>query len=95
MRLLAPVIAAALALVSPAAAQMGDIVCLSDKGLNERLKRDYGARREGYGVRTPDTMIEVWVIPRTGEWTLVQRYAGGRACIVAMGQHWEGDLPPA
>jgi hypothetical protein len=38
-------------------------------------------------------VVEVWAVPSTGEWTLVQTYAGGQSCIVAMGENWEGLNP--
>ena len=55
-----------------------------------------GAERQGMGLRDPDTMLEVWVNPRDGEWMIVQNYANGTSCIVAMGEHWEtGPAGPA
>jgi hypothetical protein len=31
-------------------------------------------------------------VPSTGEWTLVQSYADGRTCIIAIGENWEGPV---
>jgi hypothetical protein len=39
-------------------------------------------------------MIEVWADPQ-GRWTLVQRYATGLSCILAMGDYWTALPPPA
>ena len=57
-----------------------------------KLERDFGAQRQGGGVRGPDAVVEIWTVPSTGEWTLVQSYASGRACIVAMGENWEDTI---
>ncbi|MFZ5963663.1 hypothetical protein ACOXXX_11975 [Thalassococcus sp. BH17M4-6] len=55
-----------------------------------------GAERQGMGLRDPDTMLEVWVSRGNGEWLIVQNYANGTSCIVAMGEHWEpADPGPA
>lgn len=44
------------------------------------------------GLRDPETILEVWVIVRNGDWVIVQNYANGTSCIVAMGENWEGSL---
>ena len=38
-------------------------------------------------------MLEVWT-KASGDWTLVQAYANGTACILAMGEAWEGIIAP-
>ncbi|WP_146173094.1 hypothetical protein [Sulfitobacter mediterraneus] len=52
------------------------------------------AERRALGFRGPETLLEVWIDPRTQDWTLVQTYTNGTSCIIAMGEHWE-DLTPA
>lgn len=54
-----------------------------------RLEQTHRAARQGCGMRGPDALLEIWSIPATGEWTLVQTYASGKSCIVAMGDNWE------
>ena len=44
-------------------------------------------------MRGPNTLLEMWIAPSSGDWTLVQNYADGRSCIVAIGEHWE-QIPP-
>lgn len=74
----------------PLAAQspIAEVVCAPRADLVDRLTRQYGARLAGQGVRNIEMVMEVWATPR-GDWTLVQSYADGRACIVAMGEMWE------
>ncbi|MEM1065699.1 MAG: hypothetical protein AAGJ74_09380 [Pseudomonadota bacterium] len=82
-------IALAIALPASADARIADIICDDRETLRDRLQLNYGAQMTGRGVRGPDTVLEVWSAPGSGDWTLVQSYANGRACIVAMGQSWE------
>ena len=84
-----------LCLLAPAAeARIADVVCDDHDRMVTRLQRDYGASLQSRGLRGPDAILEVWIVARTGDWTLVQSYANGQSCIVAMGEGWE-TLAPA
>lgn len=74
-----------------AADPVGEVICAERSEMLRRLEVEYGATRQGRGLRGPDAVIEVWAVRSTGEWTLVQSYADGRACIIAMGENWEGE----
>jgi len=50
-----------------------------------------GAERQGMGLRDPETTLEIWVMQDSGDWLIVQNYANGTSCIVAMGEHWENS----
>lgn len=80
------------ALPSHAEARLSDVSCDDSPRLVSMLKNDLGAERQGTGLRDPETMLEVWVTKRSGEWMIVQNYANGTSCIVAMGEHWEASL---
>jgi hypothetical protein len=82
-----------LAVPAVAQAQMSDVSCDDSARMTETLKVVLGAERQGAGLRDPETMLEVWVTARNGDWVILQNYANGTSCIVAMGEHWEG--PPA
>ena len=73
-------------------AQMSDVRCDDSTRMTETLKEVIGAERQGMGLRDPETMLEVWVTARNGDWVIVQNYANGTSCIVAMGAHWERPL---
>lgn len=77
-----------------AQAQMSDLTCDDSTRLSQMLSEVMGAERRALGLREPETLLEVWIDPRTADWTLVQSYANGTSCIIAMGEHWE-DLSPA
>lgn len=73
-------------------AEMSDVSCDDSARMLSMLTEVLGAERQGMGLRDPETMLEVWVTRRNGEWMIVQNYANGTSCIVAMGEHWEARL---
>ena len=70
-------------------AKMSDVSCDDSARMLSMLTEVLGAERQGMGLRDPETMLEVWVTRRSGDWMIVQNYANGTSCIVAMGEHWE------
>lgn len=73
-------------------ASIADVSCDDRARMTSMLTEVLGAERQGMGLRDPETMLEVWVTRRNGEWLIVQNYANGTSCIVAMGEHWESQL---
>lgn len=74
-------------------ARMSDVRCDDSARMTQTLQEVMGAERQGMGLRDPETMLEVWVTARNGDWMIVQNYANGTSCIIAMGEHWEGSRP--
>ena len=85
-------IVSALLWPSNSTAQMADLDCDDSARLAETLTEVLGATRQGIGLRDPDTTLEIWVQARNNDWFVVQSYANGTSCIVAMGESWEGEL---
>ena len=79
-------------LPSLASAGLSDVSCDDSTRMTETLTDVLGAKRQGTGLRDPETMVEIWVTARNGDWLIVQNYANGTSCIVAMGEHWEATL---
>lgn len=81
-----------LLLASPAAAEtpIAEVICVPRAELLQRLS---GAQVTGSGLRDAEAVLEVWT-KASGDWTLVQSYANGTACILAMGEAWEAVIPP-
>lgn len=77
------------ATTAQAASPIAEVICDDRETMTQKLQQSYGAIRQGRGTRGPEAMLEVWMVPSTGAWTLVQSYATGRTCIVAMGENWE------
>ena len=74
-----------------AAAQISDVSCDDSARMTATLQNVLGAERQGMGLRDPETTLEIWVTQTSGDWILVQNYANGTSCIVAMGEYWESQ----
>lgn len=81
--------------VQGTAAGLGDVVCDDSARLEAQLTQNSGAQKQGWGMREPDTLIEVWIVPGSGDWTMVQTHANGTSCIVAFGEHWHSLMTEA
>lgn len=81
-----------LALSAPAMAQtpIAEVICAPRAEILSRLQ---GATITGSGLRDAEAVLEVWA-KASGDWVLVQSYANGTACILAMGEAWESVTPP-
>jgi hypothetical protein len=81
-----------LALGAPALAEtpLAEVICAPRAEIVTRLQ---GAVLTGSGLRDSEAVLEVWAKP-SGDWVLVQSYANGTACILAMGEAWEATVPP-
>ncbi len=81
-----------LVLCAPAMAEtpIAEVICAPRAEIVERLQ---GATVSGSGLRDQDAVLEVWA-KSSGDWVLVQSYANGTACILAMGEAWEAVTPP-
>lgn len=73
-------------------AQLSDASCDDRAGMAQTLTEGLGAEKHGSGLRNPETLLEVWVKARNGDWVSAQSYANGTACIVAMGEDWQHNL---
>jgi hypothetical protein len=71
-----------------AAGPIAEVVCAPRADMVARLSRDFRATPQGMGLRDVDAVMELWT-DAEGRWTLVQRYATGISCILAMGEGWE------
>ncbi len=71
-----------------------EVWCARRDALVEKLSTQFQAAMVGQGVRDRDSVMELWADP-AGEWTLVLSYAGGRSCVVSMGEAWDMVGPAA
>lgn len=87
----------ALCLITPlpvaADSPIAEVLCAPRAEMVQRLTVQYGARLAGQGIRNVEMVMEIWADPQ-GEWTLVQSYADGTSCILAMGEAWDTITPP-
>jgi hypothetical protein len=91
MRFVVPLLL--LATPALAADPVSPVVCAERGDMLRRLEVEYGAVRQGAGLRGPEAVMEIWTVPATGDWTLVQSYADGLSCILAIGENWEPEDP--
>lgn len=77
-----------LPLAAAAGSPIAEVICAPRDEMVDRLSRTYGAGVTATGLRDAETVMEVWSDPQ-GRWTLVQSYANGQMCILAMGEAWE------
>lgn len=68
---------------------MADVSCDDSARLTHTLTNVLGAERHGMGLRDPETVLEIWIDRKSGDWLIVQNYTNGTSCIVAMGERWE------
>jgi hypothetical protein len=87
-----PLLSICLGLPGLSEARMSDVHCDDSGRMTQTLTQVMGAEREGTGLRDPETMLEVWVERKSGDWLIVQNYSNGTSCIVAMGEYWESAL---
>jgi hypothetical protein len=69
---------------------IAEVICVPRAELVQRMQ---GAAIAGSGLRDAEAVLEVWT-RTSGDWVLVQNYANGTACILAMGEAWEATVPP-
>jgi hypothetical protein len=91
---LIPLVLVPLPLPAAAWSPLRDVVCFARPALVERLRVQQGATLRATGLRDAETVIEVWAT-QGGRWSMVQTYANGTACIIAMGADWQAEGPPA
>lgn len=86
-RLIVTALAALLA--CPASAQGAK--CLPRTVLVEDLRNKYNERLSGGGLQNPQQLLEVWVSPESGSFTVFITRVDGLACIMATGKHWHSN----
>ncbi|MEL6609939.1 MAG: hypothetical protein AAFO58_04520 [Pseudomonadota bacterium] len=91
-RLCTATLSAFMLMPSLAGASLSDFNCDDSARMVSMLSDVLGAERHGSGLRDPETMLEVWIAPRSSDWIIVQNYANGTSCIVAMGEHWQDSV---
>jgi hypothetical protein len=73
---------------------IAQVVCAPRVQLEQRLAQQYRASLQASGLRDSDAVLEIWADGH-GRWSLVQRWANGQSCIIAMGEDWTAIAPPA
>lgn len=78
---------AALALsAAPALAQ--GMLCGDRDSMVKRLETGFGEAQQSYGLVNGRAVVEIWVSPDTGSFTILRTMSDGRSCIIAAGEAW-------
>ena len=81
-------LAALTALTGPALAQGAH--CGPRDVVIGQLDTSYGEKLVGGGLQDPDAVLELWISPESGSWTILMSRPDGTSCIVAAGTDWTG-----
>ncbi|MEM6309901.1 MAG: hypothetical protein AAF754_07610 [Pseudomonadota bacterium] len=81
-----------MAVPAAATSPVAEVICDATDRMEQRLTTTFTSKRIGQGVQSPDQIMEIWMNDQ-GDWTVVVKYATGRSCIVAMGEHWVQTEP--
>lgn len=79
------------ALPAQATTPIAEVVCAPRERMVQHLTVQHRAHIPATGLRDANAMIGVWAVAK-GRRTLVQGYANGQACILAMGTDWDAGL---
>ena len=55
----------------------------------------FGETLRSLGLHRDDGVVEVYSSEETGTWTILMTRPDGMSCLLAAGQRWEQDVPPA
>ncbi len=75
-------------LASAAQAQMN---CGLRDSVVEKLDKEYGEVRRGFGLAGSTAIFEIWASEETSTWTILKTYPSGLTCVIAVGDDWQED----
>ncbi|MEM8790340.1 MAG: hypothetical protein AAGE80_01885 [Pseudomonadota bacterium] len=87
--LLAPAIGATAALLSPAEVSAQGTVCGHRSQIVKQLADRYGETALSRGVARGAGVVEIYVNPDSGSWTIVVTNPNGTSCLMAAGEAFE------
>jgi len=85
---------AALTILSVPAAASAAPDCAQYPRMVAALEAEGGQLPAATGVAGTDAIVDFFVSPRTGAWTVTRTGPGGRTCIVIRGQGFQVPVPP-
>jgi hypothetical protein len=76
---------------------LAQATCAPYDGVTQQLAARFGEERQSSGYQeSGSAIVEVWVNPRTGTWTILRITLDGRACMIGSGGHfkaWPSGVP--
>lgn len=78
---------------SYAQAQLTSRVCGTRPEITQYLADKHGEKQQGYGVRSPNGLVELWTNESNRTWSLSVTLPSGQMCIVGHGNNWQWLRP--
>ena len=69
------------------------LACGDRGAIVEQLSGTHRETRKGSGLAGQSVLFELWASDATGSWTILKTSPNGMACIMAVGEGWQGDKP--
>ncbi len=69
--------------------------CASRPDVLAALATQYGEARRGIGIAGQNAVMELFVNPSTGTWTIIATSPDGKTCLIASGSNFEMTQDPA
>lgn len=66
-----------------------EVACGDHQEIARRLASEYGEVRHGAGLVDSGRIIEIFVSPKQGSWTILVTHSEGPTCVIAAGEAWE------
>ncbi|WP_425043262.1 hypothetical protein [Primorskyibacter sp. S87] len=63
--------------------------CTARDTVLSKLAKDYGETRQGIGLGTQGSVVEIFASLQTGSWTITVTLPSGVTCLIAAGQSYE------
>ena len=84
-----------LAVAAPAPGVATRMPCHDYQTIVATLGQRYGEAPVSLGLQTNGHVLQVFTSAESGSWTILSIAPSGRGCIVAAGQNWHDQRPPA
>ena len=82
----------AIAAVLLPSALHAQVNCATRHSVVDKLAVKYGEAFGGGGLRSAESIFEVWISQELGTWTILMTRADGVSCIMASGTNWREGL---
>jgi hypothetical protein len=79
-------------LAAPLAAEEQTPACGDRHDVLAKLKTEFHETPSAFGLTEEGAVVEL-MTSDNGSWTLLLSFPGGRSCLIALGNNWEGAKP--
>ena len=69
------------------------LACGQRDAILKTLDEKYGEEKQNYGLAQPGFVFEFYGSEVTGTWSIIRTDVNGVACVMAVGDNWNGIVP--